>query len=120
MTWIMLAEIIMKLVGPKLGELINKWLEKLLRTEATRMDVERMAGLMDGPMEGGQNGEHVEDLLNAVLGRIPRGRVLRRALVRTMMEVVPPAVADKAKKLPTADAKELAGLAARINSDEAK
>lgn len=118
MTWMQIAEMILKLVGPILGELINKWLSKAVNKVATEFDKTRPVFAEGVPEDGYDKAEISSELLNAVLLDLPRRQVMRRALVRQLIEVVPLAVEDGEKKLPKADANELKALAAKVAADE--
>lgn len=119
MTWIQIAELILKLVGPILGELINKWLEKLLNKTAAKLAVAVPFPADLAPEQFDEEGMSLE-LLDAALADIPRRQVLRRAIVRGLIDSVPETIARGDKKLPKADANELKALAAKMAADEAK
>jgi len=100
---------ILGLIGPLIGDLLKRWLERLLNKTAAAMEAEGVK------FKAGPDGDQAasKELLTRAYESVPRLRIFRRALLRGMIDDIPPAVASGAKKLPAAVANELRAIAAR-------
>lgn len=97
---------ILAIVGPLLGDLLKKWLDKILN---------KAAGEINGGVvaAGEPSGAAAKKLIEKAIDLTPRVRVFRRALLRSMLNDVPPVVAAGGTKLPKVAANELQALAAQ-------
>ncbi len=93
---------ILAIVGPILGDLLKKWLDKLLNKAAADPSV---AGFE------GDDAAKSRHLLTTAIGLTKPRQRFRRHLLRQMISDVPPVVAAGGTKLPKALADEMAATA---------
>lgn len=102
MGWAAIISALVSIFGPLLGDLIKKWLDKLLN---------KAAGLLPPRESFGSEPSAVASLYDKAI-ELTRGRV-RRALLRRLRAVaVARAEAGGSGELSAADAEEIAGLGA--------
>ncbi len=104
MQWAAIIEAIMKVLGPVLSALLDRWLNTKLKAAAKSIEEPT-----------GDTGTDVSDLLIVALTLTPRRQPFRRAFLRHAIDAVPGAI--KAGKLNSADRKELTALAGAANQE---
>lgn len=107
MGWAAIISAILGVVGPLIGDLLKKWLDRLLNRAAASLDADGVT------LAAHDNESASRAVLERAIDMTPRVRIFRRAMLRHMLAEVPPVVGAGGTKLPKAAAAELAAVAAK-------